>query len=269
MYKDCHLHTVISHDGKSSVWDYIAAAKEKWVDEITLTEHYDDYEGIETKLHTLDVKAYEAAYQKIRENTDFPVRFGIEIGLRPECATRTKQMASSFPFDFIIGSSHITAGRDMAYDASFFDGRTRREAYLVYFHEILENIRIYNEFDVYGHLDYVVRYGGYAEKSIAYMEFSDILDEIFRALIRKDKGLEINTSGIRYGLGSVCPNKALLKRYLELGGKILTLGSDAHRTEDLASNFEDAISLLDSLGVKEIAVYRKRQPEFFPLKSFQ
>lgn len=268
MFKDSHIHTTISHDGKSTVMDYIAAAADKHVDEITLTEHYDDYEGIETKLHTLDVSAYAAEYEKIRSATDFPVNFGIEIGLRPECADRTIRMAKHYPFDFIIGSSHITAGKDMAYDPSFFHGLTRREAYMVYFNEVLENIRTYHDiFDVYGHLDYVVRYGGYPQKKLDYAEFSEILDEIFRALIRRDKGIEINTSGIRYGLGSFCPNRELLKRYLELGGKIITLGSDAHRAEDLAANFEDAVALLKSLGVKEIAVFRERQPEWIPLQT--
>lgn len=265
MYKDAHIHTTISHDGKSHAMEYIAAAAEKNVDEITLTEHYDDYEGIETRLRTLDVAAYAAEYEKIRSATDFPVNFGIEIGLRPECAARTKQMAASYPFDFIIGSSHITAGKDMAYDPTFFDGRTRKDAYMVYFNEILENVMLYDEFDVYGHLDYVVRYGGYAQKRIDYAEFSEILDEIFRALIRRDKGIEINTSGIRYGLGAFCPSRELLKRYLELGGRIITLGSDAHRAQDLAADFGEAAALLESLGVKEIAVFRKRQPEWIPI----
>lgn len=268
MYKDAHIHTTISHDGKSSAMEYIAAAPGKNVDEITLTEHYDDYEGIETKLRTLDVAAYAAEYERIRGMTDFPVNFGIEIGLRPECAERTKQMAESYPFDFIIGSSHITAGKDMAYDSSFFRGRTRKEAYMVYFHEVLENIKTYDIFDVYGHLDYVVRYGGYPQKKLDYAEFSDILDEIFRALIRRDKGIEINTSGIRYGLGTFCPNRELLKRYLELGGKIITLGSDAHRADDLAADFGDAVELLKGLGVKELAVFRKRQPEWISLREF-
>ena len=229
--------------------------------------HY-DYEGIETKLRTLDVAAYAAEYERIRGMTDFPVNFGIEIGLRPECAERTKQMAESYPFDFIIGSSHITAGKDMAYDSSFFRGRTRKEAYMVYFNEVLENIKTYDIFDVYGHLDYVVRYGGYPQKKLDYAEFSDILDEIFRALIRRDKGIEINTSGIRYGLGTFCPNRELLKRYLELGGKIITLGSDAHRADDLAADFGDAVELLKGLGVKELAVFRKRQPEWISLREF-
>ena len=267
MYKDCHLHTTISHDGQSSVWEYIAAAHEKHVDEILLTEHYDDYTGIDTELHTLSVDAYASEYRRIREKTDFPIGFGIEIGLRPECAEKTKQMAHLYPFDFIIGSSHITAGIDMAYDPSFFEGRTRRDAYLLYFSEILKNVQIYDEFDVYGHLDYVARYGGYPGGRIRYAEFSDVFDEIFRTLIRKGKGIEINTSGLRYGLGSFCPGADLVKRYLDLGGEIITLGSDAHKAEDLAANFKEASALLETLGVKFIAVFHARKPDFFPISK--
>lgn len=267
--KDCHVHTNISHDGISKIEEYIKIAKEKHVDEITFTEHWDDYAGVSSKLKTLDVSKYREEYLKYKNDTILKTNFGIEVGLQPDIVEKVENMINEYPFDFVIGSSHITCKKDMAMDKSFFEGLTRREAYLKYFREVLENIKLYNEFDIYGHIDYVVRYGGYSEKKIEYKEFNEILDEILISLIKKDKGIEINTSGIRYKLGSPHPNIDILKRYKELGGKIITIGSDAHKADDLAKDFDLAIDILENVGFKEIAVYHCRKPDFIKIKSLR
>lgn len=269
MLKDSHVHTNISHDGISDIEEYLKYASKMGVDEITFTEHYDDYTGLNTNLKTLDVLYYYMKYLQNKNDDLVKTNFGIEIGLQPDIVEKVQTMVKQFPFDFIIGSSHITCKKDMAMDKSFFDGYTRREAYLRYFKEVLENISLYNGFDVYGHLDYVVRYGGYASKKIDYNEFKEILDEILISLIKKDKGIEVNTSGIRYGLGNPHPNIDVLRRYKELGGKIITMGSDAHKIEDLAKNFRDALDILENVGYKEIAVYHNRQPDFVKIKELK
>lgn len=268
--KDCHVHTNISHDGVSSIKEYLEVAKEKNVDEIIFTEHYDIYDGIKTKLKTLDVDSYKEKYLKETKDSKIKTNFGIEIGLQPDDKTYKKihNMVINHDFDFIIGSSHITCKKDMAMDSSFFDGLTQKEAYTKYFEEVLENIqKYYYEFDVYGHIDYVIRYGGYDNKKINYEDYQDILDQILRTLIRKDKGIEVNTSGMRYGLGYTHPNIDIVKRYKELGGKIITVGSDAHKVNDLASYFEGAYSMLQLLGYEEICIYHNRQPEFVKIKE--
>ncbi len=265
--KDCHVHTKISHDGISNMAEYLEIAKEKGIDEITFTEHYDIYDGLETNLKTLDVNRYQDEFLKYKDNAKIKVNFGIEIGLQPDTVEQIRNMVKQYPFDFIIGSSHITCKKDMAMDSGFFEGYTRKEAYLRYFEEVLQNIKLYdNEFDVYGHLDYVVRYGGYAEKRIDYQEFREILDEILIQLIKKDKGIEINTSGIRYGLGNPHPNIDIVKRYKELGGKIITIGSDAHKVEDFAKDFDIAYDLLKEAGFDEIAIFHHRKPDFIKIK---
>ncbi len=269
MLKDCHVHTNISHDGISSIEEYLKYAPVIGVDEITFTEHYDDYTGLETKLKTLDVLDYYNKYLLYTNNDALKTNFGIEIGLQPDLVNKIESIATQYPFDFIIGSSHITCKKDMAMDKSFFEGYSRREAYLRYFKEVLQNIKLYNQFDVYGHLDYVVRYGGYDSKKIEYSEFKEILDEILINLIKKDKGIEINTSGIRYGLGNPHPNIDVIKRYKELGGKIITIGSDAHKIQDLAKNFAEAFDILEHVGYKEIAIYHNRVPDFVKIKEMR
>lgn len=265
MFKDCHIHTTNSCDGTSSMEEYILSASIKNVDEITFTDHYDIYDGLETDFFTMNVDFYRQNYLKLKENTDFPVNFGIEVGLRPEFSQKISKILSSFDFDFIIASQHITKGTDIGQDPNFFKGCTRTEGYMIYFEEMLKNASLFNDFDVFGHLDYVVRYGGFKEKTIEYEDFTEILDQILMLLIKKDKGIEINTSGLRYGLPFPHPNIQILKRYKDLGGKIITMGSDAHKNTDLARDFKTAKALLEEVGFKEIAVFRKRQPHFYKL----
>lgn len=260
---DAHVHTRFSHDGISDMEEYMLAARGRGVCEITFTEHWDDYTGMKSDLSAVDVPACYAEYLRMKEKYDAPrINFGIEMGLQPHIAEKVHAVVSSYPFDFVIGSSHITAGKDMAMDSGFFAGRTRHEAYMIYFSEVLENIRVHEDFDVYGHLDYVARYGGYAEKEVRYAEFADILDEILGALIRRGKGLELNTSGLRKGLPFAHPNTEILRRYRELGGEIITLGSDAHCARDLAADFGTAKEMLKAVGFREIAVYHARKPDF-------
>lgn len=273
-YIDQHVHTNISHDGISTFEEYVNYAKNHNVIEITTTEHFDDYTGIETNLKSLNIDEYRNNFYNFKKNSLFNLNFGIEIGLRPESQSVISEIVKTNSFDLIIGSSHITCGIDMANDESFFRQKSANEAIMNYFTEVLTNVNQYkNEFDIYGHLDYVTRYVikyyGKVMSKINYYEFREILDEILLAIIKFDKGIEINTSGIRYGLNSCHPNIDILKRYRELGGKIITIGSDAHNSLDLANNFNIAYSILEYLGFKNIAIYHNRQPEFIKIKKLR
>ena len=273
-YIDQHVHSKVSHDGISTIKEHILEAKEKNIKEITFTEHYDDYTGIQTNLTTLDVDKYRQIYLENKDDQIIKTNFGIEIGLRPESYQLISNMVAKNKFDFIIGSSHITCGKDIAYDKSFFEGISKEKAILKYFQEVLQNIKMYtNEFDVYGHLDYIIRYinKNYKDKMfrITYGDFKEILDEILITLIQNNKGLEINTSGLRYGLNNAHPNIEILREYKMLGGKIITMGSDAHKKEDLASDFDIAYQILEQAGFDKIAVYHNRTPEFRKIKTLK
>lgn len=266
-YIDNHVHSTNSHDGKSSITDYINAMEDKNIEKITFTEHYDIYDGIKTNLKTIDMESYYKNYLEAKAKTDKNINFGLEIGLQPHIKKQVSELTDKYPFDFIIGSSHITCGKDIAMDNSFFDNLTREEAYLKYFKEVLQNIKTFDEFDVYGHIDYIVRYGGFPNKYIDYLEFKDILDEILTTLIKKDKGIEVNTSGFRYNINNPHPNIKIIKRYKELGGKIITIGSDAHNTNDLAKNFDDVFEILESCGFNEYTTFKNRTPQFVKIKK--
>lgn len=273
-YIDSHVHSNVSHDGISTYTEHMKKASEKGIREITFTEHFDDYLGIPTDIKTLNVDKYLEEYLKYKNDNYVKTNFGIEIGLRPISFDVIKSLVKDYDFDFIIGSSHITCDKDMAYDSSFFDGLTPHQAIMNYLNEIKTNIMLYpNEFDVYGHIDYVIRYVikyyGPVMTKLEYDEFRDTLDEILTGLISRDKGIEINTSGFRYGLNTAHPNIEILKRYKELGGKIITMGSDAHKADDLAKDFDKAVDMLETAGFDEIAVYHKRQPDFVKIRTLK
>ena len=134
-----------------------------------------------------------------------------------------------------------------------------------YFEAILKNVTIHNDYDVYGHIDYVVRYGKESKEEFLYTYYADILDSILMTLIEKGKGIEVNTSGFKYDIGGLHPHISILKRYKELGGEILTIGSDAHETRHLAYKFDKAGSILRDCGFKHYTVFKDRKPEFLSL----
>ncbi len=130
-----------------------------------------------------------------------------------------------------------------------------------------KNIRAFDDFDVYGHIDYVVRYGPTRNENYTYARYSDVIDEILRLLIEKGKGIEINTGGFKYGLGHPNPCEEILARYRELGGEIITVGADAHAPEHVGFAFEKVPQILKDAGFTYYTVFRKRKPEFIKIED--
>lgn len=264
---DFHLHTDFSTDSDTPMEAMILRGIELGLSRMCFTEHMDigfpvtaaSPEGdflVNTDSYLYDLLRYKEKYKdKIK------LLFGIELGLQADCRMEISRYAKSYDFDFIIGSSHLCNGKDPYYPA-FYKGRSEEEAYREYFASILENLKVFSNFDVYGHLDYVVRYGPNRDKDYTYEKYQDILDAILETLLEKEKGLEINTGGIRKGLRELHPLTAVLKRYRELGGEIVTIGSDAHSPERIAEGFDKAAQVLSSCGFKYYTVFENRIPEF-------
>ena len=121
------------------------------------------------------------------------------------------------------------------------------------------------DFDVLGHIDYVIRYGKEKERAYSYHKYADVIDEILKTLIHNGKGLELNTAGWKYGLSFAHPHPDILKRYRELGGEILTVGSDGHKPEHIAYDFHRINDLLKECGFKYYTEFRQRKPYFCAL----
>lgn len=260
------MHSQFSSDSQSPQEDMLRSALEKNLSGICFTDHLDfDYPD-EPEAFQLDLPHYKASVLALREKycRKLTVGFGIELGLQPHLSKVHTAILKQYPFDFVIGSSHVVHGADPYYP-SFYEGRSEHEAYLEYFTSILENIRAFDGFDVYGHIDYVVRYGPSKNENYTYMEYKDVIDEILKLLIAKGKGIEINTGGFKYGLSHPNPTEEIIARYRELGGEIITIGADAHSPEHVAFDFLKVPAILKAAGFTYYTVFLNRKPEFIKL----
>lgn len=264
---DFHMHTEFSTDSQSSVEEMLDSALKKGLDAVCITDHMDmDYpaeEDGEEGEFLFDVDAY---FQKLSEMKKvyagkLDVRIGVELGLQPHLGEYYKKLTEEYPFDFVIGSLHVINGTDPYY-RKIFEGRTDEEVYREAFRVTLENIRMCTDFDVLGHLDYVVRYGKKQAEEYSYNKYADEIDAVLRRLIQMGKGLELNTGGLKYGLGFCNPHPDVMKRYRELGGEMVTVGSDAHRPEHVAWEFSRAAEILKSCGFRYYADFQERKPCF-------
>lgn len=256
---DLHTHSSFSGDSEEPMREMARAAVSRGLKTLCFTEHCDfDYpeEGF-----VPDFAAYKAAYDKTR--TEFAGKaellFGVELGVMDYLTPRLDELAGAWDFDFIIGSSHLVDGADPYYP-EYFDRYGTHFGILRYFECILANVKRFDNFDVYGHLDYVVRYC--PEKAYNPEDFRELVDEILRLLVQKGKGIELNTCGLRSGLSHCNPHPFILERFRELGGEIVTIGSDAHKAADVARDFAAAERALKEAGFCRYAVFRKRKPTF-------
>jgi len=267
---DFHMHSFFSGDSQAPMEDMIKQAISLGFSHICFTEHLDlDFPVTELdpagKFEVnVDSYLYELLRCRQKYETQIKIGFGIEMGLQPHLADRHQEYITNYPFDFVIGSSHLCHGKDPYY-APFYENRSEDEAYEEYFVSILENIQAFSGFDVYGHLDYVVRYGPNADKYYSYAKYQDLFDSILKTLIEKGKGIEINTGGLKKGLKDLHPCRDILKRYKELGGEIITIGSDAHDPSRIGADFERAKETLVESGFRYYTIFTNRKAEFFKL----
>lgn len=264
---DYHLHSSFSGDSDTPMEDVIRKGTDMGFTIMCITEHLDmDFPESTGLDFSLDMESYYNKFSTLREKYKplLDLRFGVELGLQPHLAARHREFIQEYPFDFIIGSSHIADGIDPYYP-EFYEGRTEDEAYRSYFESILENLNAFSDVDVYGHIDYVVRYGPNKNRFYSYKKFSDIIDAILQKIIDKGLGIECNTGGIKYGLGHPNPCEDILTRYRELGGEILTIGSDAHTPKHVGYAFGQLPELLKSCGFTHYTIFKDRKAEFIPL----
>ena len=270
---DMHMHTWFSTDSEACPRDMADEAVRKGLKTICFTDHFDkdDLEWGEEGI--FDVDAYFVEMQKLQEEYagKLNIRIGIELGLRTYLEDYYEELTKKYPFDFVIGSVHNVPYKkdaegnilytDPAAEKLFTD-RTDKKAYRLMMETTLENVRTSDCFQTLGHLDYVVRYGKSREKEYSYTDYADIIDEILKLLIEKEKGLEVNSAGLKYGLPFAHPHPDVLKRYRELGGEIITIGADAHKPEHIAYDFAKAEEILKSCGFKYYTEFFEQKPVF-------
>lgn len=264
---DYHLHSEFSGDSTQNIEEIVKEGIRLGLEEIALTDHLEyDIEGM-TDNWILDVDRYAKRVFELREKykKDIDLKFGVEVGVQPHTKDYLESVIKKYPFDFVIASSHAIDRVDLAF-GEIQAGRTKDEVHNLYFEYVLQNIEKYSEFNVYGHIDFVTRYGGEKFRGLEYKKHFDIIDVILKKLIEKGKGIEVNTSGYRYREDRFYPCTDILKRYYELGGEILTIGSDSHIKDYMTMDFDRVYDFLESIGVKYISSFDKMQPSFKKIK---
>lgn len=270
---DCHVHSCFSSDSETSVEAMIEQAISRSFPYFYLTDHMDyEFPIWEEGMDFLfNPEAYFKALAKYQNQyaDSIRIRPSIELGLKPCVAEKYRTLLSQYPFDFVIGSTHLVNNED-PFNPSFWESRSESEALSSYFEAVIENIRVFPEFDSCGHLDYIIRYApsvlsGANKAGYHYRDYSDYLDTALRLLIQHGIALEVNTAGYVKGLNQPNPQTDVLKRYRELGGELLTIGSDAHKPEFYSCEFSRAEELLKSLGFRYYAIYKQRKAEMLKL----
>ncbi|MCR5321791.1 MAG: histidinol-phosphatase HisJ family protein [Lachnospiraceae bacterium] len=282
---DCHMHTSFSSDSETPPKLQIEKAIELGMKGICVTDHmdYDFPDAVRSGMDfEFDPEDYFRQLGKLKDEygSKIELLIGVEVGLRnePECKASIKEkyerLLNGYPFDLVIGSTHCLEFTDPYYESPYWDNKDKACGIRTYFEAIKENVVYYPDFDSLGHLDYLIRYVPKStndckstEKKADYnvSDFIDIIDEILRLLIDTGKALEVNTAGLKYGLGYPHPKAEVLKRYCELGGELLTIGSDGHKPEHICYDFGKASELLKELGYSYYTIYRGRRPYFIKL----
>ncbi len=273
---DNHNHSQFSFDGgRTSVGKTVNSAIGKRLAGVCFTDHCDffvppmkaKYE--EYVPEVFDVEARNAEIDKVNAKCpqDFHVFKGIEIGVQKSERDKIAAHLEKYSFDEIIASVHYLDDTDPFW-GGYYEGKTWRYAYGNYLETLYdEMVWLGDRFDIMGHYDYVTRYAPYPECSILYKDFPDILDSMLRYLAENGKALEINTKTYQDFKGRTpVLDKNILMRYRELGGEIISLGSDSHDADKVGFNFERTAALVSRCGFRYLAHFDKRKPVMLPIR---
>ena len=259
---DYHMHSRVSFDGHDSGEALARAALNAGLKEICFTDHL-DYDPLDKMgCMAFDTDAYNAEYDAL-SLPGLRIRRGMEFGMTPENVAQFQQDLQRRPFDFVLGSIHFVDDLDV-YFQEWWDGKTVLQAEKRYLDATLECVRLHDDFDVLAHLTYIAQPHCHpAPRPVPYSEHSEVIDEILRTLASKGKGLEMNSSGVDR-CGGFLPTAEYFRRFKELGGEIVTIGSDAHRTDRVGQySFEACEILKDIFGY--VCTFEGRKPVFHKL----
>ena len=259
---DFHMHSVVSFDGHDSGLELARAAQAAGLKEICFTDHL-DYDPLGTMPDlAFDTAAYNAEYDNL-EVPGLIIRRGMEFGMTRDNREQFRLDLNRRHFDFVLGSIHFVDDLDV-YFQEFWEGKTVFQAERRCLEATLDCVQLHEDFDVLAHLSYIGKTHAHpAPRCLPYEEHREILDEILRILVAKGKGLELNTSGVDR-CGGYLPTADFFRRFKELGGEIVTVGSDAHRADRVGQySFEACEVLKDIFGY--VCTFADRRPIFHKL----
>lgn len=264
---DSHTHSDNSQDGNHSVIYLCEQAIQNGVKGFALTDHCEcnlfSQQAFRSRIRQ---SLFDAARARELFVDELQVSLGVELGQPTQNLEAAGEVLSLGHYDFILASLHNSTGMDDAYYVDFSDRDLNIHDFLdAYFKEYVQLAR-WNQFDSVAHITYPLRYicGKYGHK-VDTAPYGEYVDELFRMLIQNGKALELNTSGLRQPYGLTMPTLDYFKRYRELGGELVTIGSDAHFAQHVGAGIREGIELLKEAGFTYYAFYQKREPQLIKL----
>lgn len=261
---DTHTHSDFSHDGVPSLETLVNEAVSRGLKYLAVTDHCDKdciaLPGFDW-VRQIDLSSRKAAMSELKQKYADKIYLAdsLEYGYAPQADALYLEVQDSYPTDYVINSVHIVEGVDV-YFREYFEQRSKQRAYTAYLEAVRASVDAPYRYDAIGHLGYIARCSIYQDKHLYYSDFSDLIDDILKAVIQKGKALEINTSS----KGTKCDlfhDTTILKRYSELGGELITLGSDAHSPERLCADFREASQAALSCGFRYAFIYKNHTPQ--------
>ncbi|MBO4391999.1 MAG: histidinol-phosphatase HisJ family protein [Clostridia bacterium] len=266
MFKsDCHIHTDFSPDGKQTPQEMINAAVAAGLTEITVTEHCECNDNAAlpagaTPWPDLDVKSYTETFEKLRENSPIKINIGIEIGQATQGKEYAAKMTAAYNWDFILGSLH-NVRNELDFCYINYKERDFKKLFSEYFDQLYETVLL-GGFSSLSHLYYPVRYIYRAGMSVDMSVFDEQIYAVLELCAKKDIGLEINTSTLNDKYADFVPGLKYASVFKKLGGKIVTVGSDAHRADRVGLGINAAYEMIKQAGFTEVATFEKQIPVF-------
>lgn len=276
MFADYHVHTEFSDDSVYPMESVIRDAIAMGMKEICITDHVDygikeDWDCGRPIAYrngdpyaNVDYPRYMDTIRRLKETygSQITIRTGMEFGIQTHTISQFESLFARYPFDFIILSIHQVEDKEF-WTQDYQRGRSQKEYNEGYYEEMLSVVKQYKNYSVLGHMDLITRYD---EAGIyPFEKVKPIITEILKQVIADGKGIEFNTSWHRYGLKDTTPSVEILKLYRELGGRVITLGSDSHKPEQLGAYIEEGKEILKGLGYEEFCTFEGMREVFHRL----
>lgn len=260
---DYHVHSQYSIDSDEPMSESVEYAIKNGFTEIMFTDHYEVFKKGSSLQRVIDYDQYRDDLEALNKKYKGIIQMGLgaEINLEADMEQEYNQIIKKYDFDFIIGSLHNVDYIDVSKKA-YYENLSMDDYHSKYFSHLLKAVKSDFAYSVLGHMDLITRYGPFVDNKVDIQRQMQWIEPILKTIIHKGKGLEINTSGMRYGLMDFHPSQEILIKYKELGGEIITVGSDSHVASTIGQNFDLAEKLLKDLGYKYYTVFSKMQPRF-------
>lgn len=258
---DLHNHCEFSYDSETPMEENVKAAVEKNLKYLSITDHLDLFYPTDKYMDTIDIPGYFEKHYPLQEKYQGKIDLlaGIEVGIQEETAQVNDTIVEEYNFDFVIGSVHALDCVDLYMGQVVSKFKSLEDFYKYYYEGTQRAVEASQNFDVLGHIDYMDRYIGDVNAIPPISNYKEYILPTLESLISRGKGIEINTGGPIRGLPYNHPKREVLEWYKDLGGKIITIGSDAHTPDQIGEGVVGAMEMLKEIGFETVSIFKKRK----------